>query len=250
MKKIPKRIFSGIGVAVIAIVLLFFGYFLVARSITKRMSAVETGEIAKNVYSVKYSIVNMFLVKDGENYIAIDAGNDKDIVLQELKKLNIDPGKVTANLLTHSDGDHVAGISLFKNADVYLALEEEQMINGKKSRFLIFGNGINSNKRNLIEDQQIIKIGDTKIQCFLVPGHTPGSMCYLVNDSLLFTGDALKLNKGKVERFYSLFNMDSEAASQSIGKIVRIPGVQYLFTAHNGYTDDFDNAIKDWPLNN
>jgi glyoxylase-like metal-dependent hydrolase (beta-lactamase superfamily II) len=74
-------------------------------------------------------------------------------------------------------------------------------------------------------------------------------MCYLVNDSLLFTGDALKLNKRGIEKFYKFFNMDSETASKSIGKIVRIPGVQYLFTAHNGYTDDFNYAVRDWLLN-
>jgi hypothetical protein len=43
--------------------------------------------------------------------------------------------------------------------------------------------------------------------------------------------------------------MDSETASQSIGKIAHIPGVQYLFTAHNGYTNDFNNAIQGWTLN-
>lgn len=249
MKKSHKRIFTVTAGVVIGVVLLSFGYFLLARSITKGMSPVETGEVVKNIFSVKDSFVNFYLIKDGENYIAIDAGNDKDVIQQELKKLNIDPIEVSAILLTHSDGDHVAGIKLFKNADVYLSKQEEQLLNGKKSRFFIFGNKIDTEKYQLIEDQQIINIGDAKIQCFLVPGHTPGSMCYLVNDSLLFTGDELKLNKGKIEKFYSIFNMDSETASHSIGKIVQIPGVHYLFTAHNGYTHDFEKARKSWPVN-
>ncbi len=250
MKKKAKRIFSGIVGVVLVIVLLFLGYFLVAKSMIKKMSPVETGEIVKNVFSVKDSFVNFYFIKHGENYIAVDAGNNKNAIKQELKRLNIEAGKVDAIFLTHTDGDHLGGISLFKNGNIYLSRPEEQLLNGNKSRFFIFGNKIESNKYVLTEDQQTINIGDTKIQCFLTPGHTPGSMCYLVNDSLLFTGDALKLNNGKVEKFYRLFNMDSETACQSIGEIAHIPGVHYLFTAHNGYTNDFDSAFNYWNLNN
>lgn len=113
----------------------------------------------------------------------------------------LEPDKVKAILLTHTDGDHVAGISLFKNAGIYLSRQEEQLLNGKKSRFFVFGNKIDTDKYNLVEDQQIMNIEGIKIQGFLTPGHTPGSMCYLVNDTILFTGDALKLNQGKIEKF-------------------------------------------------
>lgn len=249
MKKIYKRILTGLGICILVLVLLFFGYFLKARSIMKEMTTLETSEIVKNVFSIRDSFVNLYVIKNGEHYIVIDAGNNKDNIQKELKKLKIDPLKVEAVFLTHSDGDHVEGLSLFKNAGVYLSHQEEQLLNGKKSRFFIFGNKIDSDKYNLVEDQQIMNMAGIKIQGFLTPGHTPGSMCYLVNDTILFTGDALKLNQGKVDEFYKFFNMDSKQASQSIGKIARIPGVHYLFTAHNGFTDNFPDAIKDWPLN-
>jgi glyoxylase-like metal-dependent hydrolase (beta-lactamase superfamily II) len=248
MKKIYKRIISGLAIFIVLLIILSVGYLLTARSIMKGMKTIETGETVKNVYSIKDSFVNIYLVKNGENYIAIDAGNNQADIQQELKKLTIDPAKVDAVLLTHSDADHVAGIRLFKNAVVYLSVQEEQMINGGKSRFFIFGNKIDTEKYSLIADNQIITIGNIKIQGFLTPGHTPGAMCYLVNDSLLFTGDALKLKNGTIEPFYRFFNMDSKTSTQSIGKIIRIPGVRYMFTAHNGYTDNFKNATKDWPL--
>lgn len=249
MKKKYKRILAGFGAIVLILVLFFISYLLKARSIMKSMTTTETVEIVKNVFSIKDSFVNIYLVKNGEHYIAIDAGNTKDDIQQELKKLTIDPAKVDAVLLTHSDGDHVAGISLFKNAVVYLSEQEEQMINGRKSRFFIFGNKIDAEKYRLIADKQIMTIGNIKIQGFLTPGHTPGTMCYLVNDSLLFTGDALKLKNGKIEPFDKFFNMDSKTATQSIGKFISIPGVKYIFTAHYGYTDNFSGALKEWPLN-
>jgi hydroxyacylglutathione hydrolase len=249
MKKSFKRILKGLGIFILMLVILFIGYFLKARSIMKGMNTVETKEIVNNVFSIKDSFVNLFLIKNGENYIAIDAGNDKETVRRELKNLNIEPEKIRAILLTHTDGDHVAAISLFKNATIYFSKREEQLINGRKSRFLIFGNKIDSDTYKLVEDQQVMNIEGIKMQGFLTPGHTPGSMCFLVNDTLLFTGDAIRLNKGKVGQFYSFFNMDTKTATQSIGKIIRIPRVHYIFTAHNGYTDNFNNAIKDWPLN-
>jgi hydroxyacylglutathione hydrolase len=244
MKKTYKRILSVLGVFILTLALLFVAYFLKARSIMKEMTPVETSEIVKNVFSIKDTFVNLYLVKNGENYIAIDAGNDKETIRQEFKKLNIEPEKIRAILLTHTDGDHVAGISLFKNATIYFSKQEEQLINGKKSRFLIFGNKIDSDTYKLVEDQQVMNIEGIKIQGFLTPGHTPGSMCYLISDTLLFTGDALRLNQGKVEPFYSFFNMDTKTATQSIGNIANLPGVQYIFTAHNGYSNKYNEAIK------
>jgi glyoxylase-like metal-dependent hydrolase (beta-lactamase superfamily II) len=249
MRKTNKRILSGFGILILLFVIFFVGYLLVARSIMKGMTTVETGEPVKNIFSIKDDFVNLYLVKNGEHYIAIDAGNNAGDIQQELNKLKIDPGKIEAIFLTHTDGDHVAGISLFKNAVVYISKQEEQLLNGKKSRFFVFGNKIDAEKYNLIVDQQVISIYGIKIQCFLTPGHTPGSMCYLVNDSLLFTGDALRLKQGKVENFYRLFTMDLQTMSSSIGKICHIPGVRYIFTAHNGFTDNFNKATKDWLLN-
>ncbi|MGZ5540013.1 MAG: hypothetical protein ACXW1O_08215 [Halobacteriota archaeon] len=40
--------------------------------------------------------------------------------------------------LTHTDNDHVGGLNLFKNADVYLSIDEEQMINRTTPRFVGF----------------------------------------------------------------------------------------------------------------
>lgn len=245
MSKTYKWFLSGFSILILLFVIFFVGYFLTARYIMKGMTTVTTGETVNNVFSIKDSFVNLYLVKNGEHYIAIDAGNDKAAIQQELNKLKIDPGEIDAVLLTHSDGDHVAGISLFKNSVVCISKQEEQLLNGKKSRFFLFGNKIDTEKYNLIEDKQVMNINGIKIQGFLAPGHTPGSMCYLVNDSLLFTGDALRLNHAKVEEFYSFFNMDTETAAQSIGKIIRIPGVKYIFTAHNGYSGNFADAVKD-----
>jgi glyoxylase-like metal-dependent hydrolase (beta-lactamase superfamily II) len=246
MKKTVKRILFGIGIVIIVIVLFFVGYMLKAKSEMKVMNPTETKEITKNIFSIKDTFVNLFLIKDSDQYIAVDAGNKLDAVSAELKKLNIDPDKIIATILTHTDGDHVAALKLFKNARIYLAKQEEPLINGVKSRFLFFSNSIPTKEYTLIEDQQTIKIKSTKIKGILTPGHTPGSMCYLINDKYLFTGDAISLKAGKIGKFNKFFNMDTKTATESIEKIIGIPTAEYIFTAHYGFTNDYKNAVKDW----
>jgi hydroxyacylglutathione hydrolase len=245
-KKTFKKVLIAIGIVIVIIALGALGLYLKLRSELKTMTQVETGKITNDVYAIKDSFVNMFIVQDSNQYVAIDAGNDEETVAAELKKLSIDPEKVVAVLLTHTDGDHVGALKLFKNAKVYFSRPEEQMINGQKSKFLWFGNSISTKEYTLLDDQQILNIGNLKIQGILIPGHTSGSMCFLVNDKYLFTGDAISLNAGKVGKANKFFSMDPETANKSIVKITKLPDAQYIFTAHWGYTNDYKNAVKDW----
>lgn len=246
MKKIFKRTLFGIGILIALIVIFFVGYILKAKSEIKKMTPAETKEITTNIFSIQDSFTNMYLIKDSTSFIAIDAGNNIDVVSKELKKLSIDPELVTAVLLTHTDGDHVAALSLFKNAEVYLSKQEEQLLTGEKYRFLFFGNTIGAKEYTLIEDQQFFNIGNIKIQGILTPGHTVGAMCYLIDDKYLFVGDALSLKEGKIDKFNNFANTDTKTATKSIALITKLPFAEYIFTAHYGYTDDYKTAVKSW----
>lgn len=246
MKPLLKKILIGIGVLVLFVIIFFVRYGVKAKSEVKKMAASETMEITDNVFSIKDSFTNVYLIRDSSNYIMIDAGNNTEAVAEGLKKLNINPDNVVAILLTHSDGDHVASLSLFKNAVLYLSAKEEQMINGETSRFLFFENHIDRTDYTVIDDQQSLRIGNVSVLGILTPGHTPGSMCYVVNNKYLFTGDLLSLKIGKIDRFNEFFNMDTEKSVRSMGLITRLDGIQYIFTAHYGFTDDYNNAVKDW----
>ena len=246
MKKSIKRTLQASSIIVGIIALILFVYMIKLKSEINKMSPLDTKELVENIASIKDTYVNMFLIKDEERYIAIDAGNDLDVIEEEFRKLNISPDKVSTVLLTHTDFDHVAAIELFINANIYLSKQEEQLINGMTSRFYIIGNKIKTKDYQLLDDGEVLNIGNFKIQGILVPGHTPGSMCYLINDKYLFTGDALSLKNGKIDRFNEFFNMDTEKAVESMGKLTNIPDVKYIFTAHYGYSDDYKNAVNNW----
>ena len=246
MKKILKRILLGTGILIALIVIFFVGYMLKAKSEIKKMTPTETKEITANIFSIQDSFTNMYFIKDSASYIAIDAGNNIEVVAEELKKLNIDPDMFTAVLLTHTDGDHVAAIKLFKKARIYLSKQEEQLLTGEKYRFLFFGNTIDADEYTLVADQEIFSIGNIKIQGILTPGHTIGSMCYFVDNKYLFVGDALSLKEGKVSPFNRFFNTNTKIATKSMGLITNIPEAEFIFTAHYGYTDDYKTAVQSW----
>jgi hydroxyacylglutathione hydrolase len=245
-----KRILITIGIIMTALIIFAAGYFIMSKTVISKMTPLETGKITGNVYAIKDSFVNVYVIGSDSGYIMIDAGNDPETIKQGLAALNIEAPGIKAIFLTHSDGDHVAAIPLFPDAEVYLSRLEEQLINGETGRFLIFGNNIKTDKYNLVDEGQVLQFPGISIKGIQSPGHTPGSMCYLVNDKYLFTGDVLSLKDGKVAEFSKFINMDTKTDRKSIDKLSRLGGVEYIFTSHYGVSNDFGAAFKDWHFSN
>ena len=244
MKKILKRILIITGVIIGVLVLAYGGLFLKIKSLTSAFTPLETGSVVDDVFVVQTDeYCNMFFIRDGAQYVVIDCAKTQATVEKEMQKLGINPGDVSAVLLTHTDGDHVGALGLFDRAKLYMSKEEEQMINGTKSKFLWFGNSISRTDYTLLEDRQKIQIGNLTIEGILVPGHTGGMMAYLVNDKYLFTGDILSLKDGRIAPIPAFFDMDHAQAVESMDMIRHIPSTEYIFTAHWGYTDDYPAAV-------
>ncbi len=243
MKKFFKKLLWAMGGIVSFILVFMISYLIILKSEMKKMMPVETRQVTDDVFAVRNKYVNMYLVKDGQHFIAIDAGIRKGAVKDELKKLDIDPDRVRAVLLTHSDSDHAGGISLFEKAAIYLPEDEEQVINGETGRFLWFGNKIDTESYKLLKDKSF-RIGDIKIQMIPTPGHTAGAACYIINDKYLFTGDALALDNGTIVPFPKIINKSARKARKSMENITGLDGVQYIFTAHYGYTDNYKAATS------
>lgn len=206
----------------------------------------KTEKINDNVYSVKNQGVNFYLFQDGDDVIAIDTGNKSEITLQEMKSINIEANQVKAIFLTHGDFDHAGGLRFFANAKVYINEKEQEMLCGKRKRFIWMRMKNLPGAYTFVKDNEIISIGKIKVKVISTPGHTPGSTSYLINDKFLFTGDTLRLVKGKVKPFIWWLNLDRKAQKESIKKLPQLQNIELLATAHTGYTKDFKKAIKEW----
>jgi len=223
-----KKIAIIVGIVLGVLVLMFVGMFLKIQYETRDFNPMETGNIVDNILVVKDNFSNVFILQDSNQYIVIDCGNDKNVVSEEMKKINISPNDVVAVLLTHTDGDHIGALDLFSTAKLYMSKAEELMIDGTKSKFLWFGNSISRTDYNLLEDRQKIQIGNLEIECILVPGHTSGMMAYLINDKWLFTGDILSLKDGEIAPIPAFFNMDDEQAIASMDIIRNLTSPEYI----------------------
>ncbi|MDJ0761354.1 MAG: MBL fold metallo-hydrolase [Myxococcota bacterium] len=245
--KVVKSLLIVVGAILIVIVV---GVGLLALKMHNEISAmtpVATGELTDGIYAVNDDgYVNLFMIAVEEKFIAIDAGDSVENVERELTRLGIEPEKVTALFLTHSDSDHVGTLSLFPNATVYLSRAEEQMINGTTARALGFFRNSLERDYTALDDGLEITIDGVTIKGILSPGHTPGAMCYLVNSKYLFTGDVISLKEGKVELFNNFFSMDTAQERASIKMLAEIKGVEYLFTAHYGFSDNAAQAFAAW----
>ncbi len=245
MKKKKLYLIAAIGLFLGAVLLSFGWVIYMMKSETGMMTPLPTGESMPGIFAIQDGIVNMYLVKTGGGYIAVDAGNDAETIARALKDLGIDPASVKALFITHADSDHVAAAGLFAKAAVYISEAEEQMIDGSTSRALIFKNKL-ERKHSTIRDGETLSIGGVTVKGVLTPGHTPGSICFLINNVNLFTGDTLSLKGGKAGLFNDFFNMDSATEKKSIDRISNLAGVKRIFTAHYGYSDDFAFAFSGW----
>lgn len=242
MKKYVKRVLlvSGIAIFLLLLLTVISLYRFIAS-----LSPMDTREIVPGIYTIKDSTVNMFLIKVQDKYIAIDAGNNSANIEKNMGLLKIDPDKIIAVFLTHTDADHVKGLKLFKNTKVYISKEEEQMISGKIRRFFFFKNKLDHDY-GFIGDGQVISLFDLKIKGILIPGHTAGAMAYLVNGKYLFTGDTISLRSGKADMFYPKLSVNTEVHRRSIRKLAGLQGIKYIFTGHHGFSDNFRETFLDW----
>lgn len=242
MKKFKKSIIT-ISIALLCVVIGTLAFFVIQEKYEfSKMNASNTEEVIPEVLTISNGNVNLYIVKAEEGYVAIDAGVSLAVTERELNSNAINPEEVSVVFLTHSDFDHIAALKLFKNAKVYISEEEVQMINGEKHRRFIFGNKLDS-EYSTLKDGEKIKVSNLEVECILTPGHTLGSMSYLVNGELLFVGDTLSLKDGKAELFNKVLNMDNNAQKESIEKLSQLQGAKYIFTGHYGYSDNFNKVF-------
>lgn len=234
MKKNRKKLLLIILVVVLLIAAVAFANIYPMMT----MTPAETGKVfASEIYAIKNKINSVYLIKGNDGYMLIDAGTDADGIANSLTELSIDPSEITTIFLTHSDFDHVASLSLFPQAQVFISEDEIQMLDGTTKRNALSRNKLPDTVQfdhfALLTDEQELSLDGYTIKCLKTPGHTPGSMSFLVNDQYLFTGDAVKVTDKKMD--IHPFTMDKQMAKASIQQIDALQSQsKYVLTAHYG----------------
>ena len=234
-------------IAIVAIIGTFFLYNPIRSLIAiTTMKPLTTQEVMRGVYAINNNYVNLFVFKSGEQYIVFDGGVDNKATKAALDSFGIDVGEVTAIFLTHTDNDHVAAVSLFPDAALYISESSKTFLEGRVGRSRSDGFIKIDREYATLKDGETLTIADTQVQCIFTPGHTDGSACFLVNGKYLFTGDTLNLKDGNAVLFNDVFNISNEVQGQSLRKLAVLEDVEVVFTMHTGYTSDFHVAFSAW----
>lgn len=176
---------------------------------------------------------NCYLVSDtAGNAFVVDPGSEFQVIEQELKKIkNL---KLKYILLTHGHYDHVQAVDDLKYAypqtRVLIGGGDAEYIRKMAEQGAFVGKILKNIKTAVaaVSEGTILPFGTDNIKVFSTPGHTPGGLCYLVNNCL-FSGDTLFWHTiGRTD----LPLASGEDLMVSITKLTELPGETIVYPGH------------------
>ncbi len=167
------------------------------------------------------------LVRRSDRVALVDVGSfgQRDLLINHLKGRGLTPNDVTDVLLSHSHYDHSVNWVLFKNATVVISREElEWSLKEPWGETPVPELYMRELERcptlRAVEDGEEVFPG---ITAHMTPGHTPGSMVFVLDTGdrdVVFTGDACK-NRAELISRAAYMTYDPEVSSASIDAIWR-----------------------------
>ncbi len=122
----------------------------------------------------------------------IDPAFDPEKIMKEVESAGY---TITHVINTHGHSDHTSGNAAIieaTGAQLCIHRADADQVTRLLSRVLSrFMGGKGSPKASrILEDNDIIEVGETRLKVLHTPGHTPGSIC-IYGDGHVFTGDTL-----------------------------------------------------------
>lgn len=182
-----------------------------------------------------------WIVPSATGVVLIDAGLDETgaDIRAALQSRGLGPESVRAILITHGHGDHFGGAAAFPGAAVFAHSADIPLIRGEVKRpgFIgaLFGK-ISARKKPParlapLPDSATVDVDGLTVRIIALPGHSPGSVAFLVND-VLFPGDALM---GKDDSVMAPPPFTSSDPAQAMASLEKLRDVPFRVIA-NGHT--------------
>lgn len=160
------------------------------------ISMVKKGKIIICKMTLGSMATNTYIVygENGEGFI-VDPAAESEIIKIKTTELKAD---IKAILLTHGHFDHIGALEKVKqiyNADVYAGEKEKEILESSEKNLSAYFEKPFIGKADIyVKDGESIKVADFDIKVIETPGHTIGSVCYLVSkedEQVLISGDTL-----------------------------------------------------------
>jgi hydroxyacylglutathione hydrolase len=177
--------------------------------LTQRISVVGGGATGLGISH--FLDPNVYLLSGGEELALVDAGAGwgEDRILDNVRSLGYEPERIKHIFLTHAHADHAGGAASLAErlgAQVYLSeLEREALATADEEAL-----GLSIARRNgfypedyrlhpckvdvTLRGDERLRCGDLELVVIPTPGHSTGSVCFLVDTgegAALFAGDTV-----------------------------------------------------------
>ncbi|MFX0065574.1 MAG: MBL fold metallo-hydrolase [Candidatus Hermodarchaeota archaeon] len=211
---------------------------------------------SESYISITYNNVNCYLVKTNNGFVLIDTGFSKDRtkIEKELESAGCKVGDLKLIVVTHGDGDHVGNCAYFRekystriamhSGDRGMVEYGDFLWNRKVSfpkkilfkilTMLLSLSGLNLKKSDQFKPDIYIKDGDNLSEYGLdakvlhTPGHSKGSVGYLLPNGDLFCGDLL-MNTKEPAKFSMI--VEHQEFNSSIEKLKRLK-IRTVYPGH------------------
>jgi hydroxyacylglutathione hydrolase len=187
-----------------------------------------TGIISTNCYLV--------INEETKQTVVIDPAACPKYLMGHIKSEGLD---IQAILLTHGHFDHIMGIDDFLKefpVPVYVHEGDKETINDASlNQSSIYTSGYTYSKASYTKDGQILSFAGYDFKVIHTPGHTPGGVCYYVEDEkVLFSGDTLFQNS--VGRTDFVNSSTSDLVRGIKEKLYVLPDDVLVYPGHMGET--------------
>lgn len=179
---------------------------------------------------------NCYILFDEDNdAVIIDPGAEGKRIVETIEKHNLNPKMI---LLTHGHSDHYGGVNeVLSSYDIplYMSKEDQEMLERDQRNIDRALGGFNIGEIKacyLVKDGDEIKFKDKVFKVVATPGHTKGSLCFII-DNAMFSGDMLF--QGSIGRT-DLPGGNYDEIMKSLKRLLEMPADLVVYPGHGGHT--------------
>ena len=195
-----------------------------------KVERLETGFLAVNTYIV--------INEKQKSCVVIDPGGDYGRIMDRINSLNL---KIAGVLLTHGHFDHIGACAKMQKdgCKIYLNYGDDGFTKYPRSAgFPEFSSFITPFQADVfVNDGDVLNLIGYKFKVLTTPGHTMGSVCYLV-ENCIFTGDTLfHMSVGRTDLEGGAFDLLLNSIKYKLLPLNNLT----VYTGHGEMTDiDFE----------